>query len=86
MTKRKTAVPAVMASGRLGCLFFFDMRDARLPGQAKTPVFLYYFENESRILEQSHACFLPLGAGVVKSCGDRGGTGEDCTIDVVVCP
>jgi len=51
MTKRKTAVPAVMAGGRLGCLFLFDMRDARLPGQAKTPVFLYCFENESRILE-----------------------------------
>jgi hypothetical protein len=51
MTKRKTAVPAVMAGGRLGCPFFFDMRDARLPGQAKTPVFLYCFENESRIPE-----------------------------------
>jgi hypothetical protein len=39
MTKPKTAVPAVMAGGLLGCLFFFDMRDERLPGQAKMPVF-----------------------------------------------
>src|SRR4029450_8825429 len=35
MTKRKTAVPAVMAGGRLGCLFLFDMRDARLPGRRR---------------------------------------------------
>jgi len=59
MTKPKTAVPAVMAGGLLGCLFFFDMRDARLPGQAKMSVFLYCFESESRIAEQ----VMPLSRG-----------------------